>query len=384
MTYEELIAAGIEFREQNQPEQALACFGQAFIQVPDSAAAFNNYGNTLRELGKPRRAIPFLQHACELDPGMSTAQFNLAVAMLISGDAVGGFQQYESRWNFEHLANTLPRYSQPRWIGQPLPGKTIFVLGEQGFGDNIQFVRYLPQLRNLGARVIFHVQPSLIPLLAASSDLAGVELSCSADAPEHFDYWSPIMSLPIGVGTDYATMQSPLQYLNASKQSVTAWQQRLGAKTHQRVGVCWSGRRDTWINKHKAVSFDSVVELIRCNPDLQWINLQSDADDEQSSILADLGVAQYPGTVNNWDDTAGLVHHLDLVIGVDTAVTHLAGALGRPTWVMLSQYALDWRWLLDRDDSPWYPSAKLFRQPGRGDWTSVVDKITQYLSWWKN
>jgi hypothetical protein len=384
MTYEELINAGIEFRERTEPEQALACFGQAFIQVPDSAAAFNNYGNTLREMGQARRAIPFLQHACILDPGMSTAQFNLAVAMLISGDAVGGFKQYESRWNFEHLANTLPKYSQPRWIGQALPGKTIFVLGEQGFGDNIQFVRYLPQLRNLGATVHCHIPESLITLLSASKDMHDIHFSALVDPPEHFDYWSPIMSLPVGFGTDYTTMSSPLQYLDASQESVTEWRQRLGPKTRQRIGVCWSGRRDTWINRHKAVTFESIVDLIRRNPDLQWINLQSDADEEQNTVLTELGVVQYPGTIRGWNDTAGLIHHLDMVVGVDTAVTHLSCALGRPTWVMLSQFALDWRWLLDRDDSPWYPSAKLFRQPVRGDWASVVNKITQYLSWWKN
>ena len=297
--------------------------------------------------------------------------------------AEGGFKQYESRWNFEHLANTLPQYSQPRWVGQALPGKTIFVLGEQGFGDNIQFVRYLPQLRNLGARVIFHVQESLISLLAASKDLEGIELSPSADAPAEFDYWSPIMSLPVGFGTNYGTMSSPLQYLNASEESVIAWQQRLGPKTRQRVGVCWSGRRDTWINRHKAVPFDSMVDLIQRNPDLQWINLQSDAEDNQNRVLAELGVAQYPGTITSWNDTAGLIHHLDMIVGVDTAVTHLACALGRPTWIMLSQFALDWRWLLDRDSSPWYTTARLFRQPKMGDWDSVMTKIDKFLSWFK-
>jgi hypothetical protein len=132
------------------------------------------------------------------------------------------------------------------------------------------------------------------------------------------------------------------------------------------------------------VSFDQIVNLIERNPDFEWINLQADADDSQNAKLVELGVHQYPGTIQTWNDTAGLLHHLDLVIGVDTAVSHLAGAMGRPTWVMLNQYALDWRWLLNRADSPWYPGAKLFRQPVRGDWASVVNQLCQYLSWWKN
>ena len=384
MTYEELISLGIQLREQTRPEESLACFGQAFIQVPESAAAFNNYGNTLREMGFPQRAVPFLEHAILLDPGMATAQFNLAVALLLAGDLRRGFRQYETRWNFEHLAGTLPTFSQPRWTGQDLKDKTIFVIGEQGFGDNIQFARYLSQLRDLGAQVKFHVQPQLIPLLAASRDMRNIEFSPYSNAPEQFDFWSPIMSLPVGFGTDYKTMSSPLQYLEPSAESIKVWQQRLGPKTKQRVGILWSGRRDTWINRHKAVGFEYIVDLIKRNTDIQWINLQADAEDDQNQMLTELGVAQYPGTIVDWNDTAGLIHHLDLVIGMDTAVGHLAGAMGRPTWLMLSQFALDWRWLLDRSDSPWYPSAKLFRQPVREDWGSVINQICQYLGWWKN
>lgn len=385
MTYEELIAAGIELREQTRPEEALACFGQAFIQVPDSAAAFNNYGNTLREMGLPQRAIPFLEHACILDPGMSTAQFNLAVAYLLSGNLERGFPQYESRWNFEHLANTLPNLDRPRWIGQNIHDKTIYVMSEQGFGDNIQFCRYLPQLRNLGAKVIASVQPQLLPLLQASRDMHGIEFTVFSDAPAQFDFWSPIMSLPQALGvTDYKSMHSSLQYLAPSQDSIDAWQQRLGAKTGLRVGVCWSGRRDTWINRHKAVNFENIVALIQSRPEVNWINLQADVDEQQNQVLTNLGVAQYPGTISDWNHTAGLMHHLDLVIGVDTAVGHLGGAMGRPTWLMLSQFALDWRWLLDRTDSPWYPSVKLFRQPHRGDWASVVNQIAKFLDWWKN
>lgn len=385
MTYQELIDLGITYREQTEPEKCLQCFGQAFILEPDSAAAFNNYGNTLREMGQPARAIPFLHHACLLDPGMSTAHFNLSVAILLAGDLRNGIRQYESRWGFEHLRGLLPTFSQPIWRGEDLTDKTILVLGEQGHGDVLHFSRFVAELKTFNPKKIcFQVGPDMVELMQSSKIFQGVEVSVYQEGLPNFDTWSMLMSLPIGLNKDYSNLNSPLQYLEAPARCVQEWQQRLGPKTQQRIGIGWSGRRDTWINRHKAVKFENIVDLIRRNPDHQWINLQADATEEENAALTDLGVSQYPNTIKDWSDTAGLVHHLDLVIGVDTSISHLAGAMGRPLWVMLPQYALDWRWLLDRDDSPWYPSAKLFRQPVRGDWNTVVDRITQYLGWWKN
>ena len=385
MTYQELVDTGITHREHTEPEKALACFGQSFILEPDSAAAFNNYGNTLREMGMPQRAIPFLQHACLLDPGMSTAQFNLSVAMLLAGDLRGGMKQYESRWGFEHLQGLLPEFTQPKWYGEDLNNKTILVIGEQGHGDMLQFSRFVTDLKRYNPKKIcFRLGKDMVELMQSSEMFSGIEISTYSDGLPEFDTWSMIMSLPVGLNLDYSTMDSPLQYLNAPSRCITEWQQRLGPKTRQRIGIGWSGRRDTWINRHKAVKFENIVDLIKRNPEHQWINLQADASSEENAILTSLGVSQFPGTIADWSDTAGLMHHLDLVIGVDTSISHLAGAMGRPVWVMLPQYALDWRWLLDRDNSPWYPSAKLFRQSVRGDWNSVIDKITQYLGWWKN
>jgi hypothetical protein len=385
MTYQEIIDQGIAFREQTEPEKALACFGQAMILEPDSAAAFNNYGNTLRELGFPLRSIPFLQHACILDPDMSTAQFNLAVAMLIGGNLRGGMRQYESRWKFEHLDGLLPNYSQPVWTGQDIDGKSILIVGEQGHGDIFQFCRFVENIKRLQPKKIYlQVVDSMIDLLKSCNIMENVEIGVYDNNATDFDYWAMIMSLPIGLDLDYQTLNSPLQYINASPQSVKEWQLRLGPKTQQRIGIFWSGRRDTWINRHKAVKFENIIDLIQRNPGHQWINLQADATEEENQKLTELGVCQYPGAIRHWGDTAGLIHHLDLVIGVDTAIGHLAGAMGRPTWIMLSHYALDWRWLLDRNDSPWYPSVKLFRQPKINDWDSAINQLCQYLAWWKN
>jgi hypothetical protein len=381
MNTEELIDAGTACREQNDPEGALKYYGQALLHDRHSASAFNNYGNTLREIGDPEGAIPFLQRAIQLVPSATTPNFNLAVAYLLAGDYARGWAQYEHRWTFEHLAGTLPQHKQPRWTGQDLKDKTILVIQEQGLGDVIQFIRFIFPLHAMGARIILQANNNLSPLFANSAIIS--QIIDMTDTPTNFDYWTPIMSLPLFLGITLENLTQHLIYLNAQSALVQNWALLLGKKTRLRVGFCWSGRPDSWINRHKGMPFDVMCDLIKRNPGYEWINLQVECSEEQAQKLETLGVKRYPGTIRNFADTAALIHHMDVVISVDTAVAHLAGALGRPTWIPLNWYGTDWRWLLNRDSSPWYSSARLFRQPKLGDWSSVVDKIHQYLSWFK-
>ena len=376
-----LIEQGNQHRSNNQPDQALQCYMLAMCQDPDSAAAFNNYGNVMREIGQPRRAIPFLEHAAILDPSHVTARFNLAVSYLIMGDYARGWPAYESRWQYEHLAGSLPQHAQPRWTGQDLKDKTILVVGEQGHGDNIQFCRFLFNLHAMGAKILFQVTDGMIPLLSNASIINWV--GGYTDTPPEFDYWIPIMSIPGVLGITVDNLPKQISYINAQETQVKEWLQRMGPKTRMRVGFSWSGRRDAWLNQHKGMPFETMLELVKNNPEYEWINLQVDATDEESQALADAGVTMYPGTIASFADTAALMMCLDVVISVDTAVTHLAGALGRPTWLMLQWFATDWRWMLDRDSSPWYSTVRIFRQPAMGDWTSVTKKIAQYLTWFK-
>ena len=380
MDTEQLIAYGNQCRTDRNPEGALAYYAQAFVQDRHSAAAFNNYGNVLRECGDPTGAIPFLQRSIELDPTSSTAQFNLSVAYLLAGDYQRGWAQYETRWQFEHLAGTLPDYPQPRWTGQDLTGKTILILGEQGHGDNIQFVRFVGDVSGRGGRVVLMINDSLKPLFLGPA----IPMIISPGEPiPAFDYWIPIMSIPGVIGNTLDNLSHIQYYLTADSKRTKIWQDRLGPKKRLRVGFCWSGRRDTWINQHKGMPFETMLALIKRNPDYEWINLQCDCTTEEETALVDAGVKAYPGAIQNFADSAALIMHMDVVLAVDTAVAHLAGALGRPVWVMLNQYGLDWRWLLNRDDSPWYANARLFRQPKMDDWTSVTDKIHKFLSWYK-
>lgn len=380
MDTEQLIDLGNQAREQNNPELALSHYAQALTQDRNSASAFNNYGNVLRECGDPLGGIPFLQRSIQLAPTHPTAQFNLAVAYLLAGDYARGWPQYETRWNYEHLAGTLPKFDQPRWTGQDIRGKTLLIIGEQGHGDNIQFVRFVSDIKSRGARPILVVDRSLIPLFQSP----GIDNIIGFGEPlPPFDYWTPIMSIPGIVGSTVENLASVQYYLTADAKLQQAWQQQLGPKNRLRVGFCWSGRRDTWINRHKAMPFATMLELIKRNPTYEWVNLQCDCTAEEESELLAAGVRAYPGAIQTFADSAALLMHMDVVLAVDTAVAHLAGSLGRPVWVMLSQFALDWRWLLDRDSSPWYSTARLFRQPRMGDWDSVTDKIHKFLSWYK-
>jgi hypothetical protein len=381
MDSSQLIEEGNQYRANNQPAQALQCYTLAMCQDPDSAAAFNNYGNVMREMGQPRRGIPFLEHAIILDPNNVTAKFNIAVSHLIMGDYARGWPAYEARWQYEHLAGTEPQFSQPRWQGEDLKDRTILVVGEQGHGDNIQFCRFLMNLHAIGARVLFQTTEGLIPLLGNSGIISWI--GRYSDEPPVFDYWIPIMSIPGVLGVTLENLPRQVQYITASPDRYAAWLKLLGPKKRMRVGFSWSGRRDAWLNRHKGMPFESMFELIRNNPDYEWINLQVDATDEEEAALAAIGVTRYPGSIQSFADTAALISCLDVVISVDTAITHLAGALGRPTWLMLQWFATDWRWMLDRDSSPWYSTVRIFRQPAMGDWASVTKKIEQYLTWFK-
>lgn len=376
-----LIDQGNTFRAENEPEKALQCYAQALTADRNCAAAFNNYGNVLREVGEAEGAIPFLKRAIALDPSNITAQFNLAIAYLLSGDYQQGWPQYEWRWQYEHLAGTMPPFTQPRWRGEDLAGKTILVVGEQGHGDNIQFVRYLYNLHVMGAEIILQVTNGLVPLLSGSpiiKRVSGYDYTVT-----DFDYWVPIMSIPGILGAHLGNMPRPVNYLNADPELQRQWGQYFGHKRRLRVGFSWSGRRDNWLNRHKGMPFSTMCEMIQDNPDYEWINLQADCTPDEDQHLRELGAHCLPPNPNMWADTAAQMMHMDVIVTVDTAVAHLAASLGRPTWIMLNWFATDWRWGLNRDDSPWYATARLFRQPAMGDWHSVTRKVGQYLSWFK-
>jgi hypothetical protein len=380
METELLIAQGNTHRERHQPDLALACYAQAFVQDYTSTSAFNNYGNVLREMGFPDRAQPFLEHAVRIDPANETARFNLAVCHLLQGNYAQGWPAYEDRWNFQHLRGALPDLPQPRWTGQNLSGKTILVIGEQGLGDTIQFARFCDTLIEQGAKVLLVVDASLVSLFGGNKQLA--VFAFGTTVPE-YDYWITVMSIPGILNITADTLTAPLSYLTVDSVAQSEWQKKLGPRRRLRVGFSWSGRKDTWIHQHKSVPFGQIVNMIQACPNYEWVNLQIDADDAESQVLTQLGCATYPGSISCMADSAALISCMDVVISVDTAVSHLSAALGRPTWIMLNHYGVDWRWLLNRSTSPWYPTARLFRQPTIGNWGPVMAHIIRHLNLFK-
>jgi Tetratricopeptide repeat len=380
MTPNEILDLGNEYRAQRNPEKALECYAQAFVMDRNYAPAFNNYGNVLRELGDPAGSIPFLERAITLEPNYVHAHFNRAVSLLLAGDYERGWPAYECRWHYEHLAGTEPNFDKPKWRGEDLKDKTILVVGEQGHGDIIQFSRFIFNLKQAGATVLLQTTSGLVRLFSSG---AVSRVGVYGEDLGEFDYWIPIMSLPGILGVTVKNFPKVLSYLSAPVNLVADWQKILGPKKKIRVGFGWTGRRDSWLNLHKSIPLPKMLEIIKANPEHDWINLQADATPEEASMLADAGVLCFPGTSSDFADTAALMMHLDVVVSVDTSNAHLAGALGRPTWIMLNKYAVDWRWMVDKRTTHWYQSAVLFRQDAMDDWDSVNRKITQHLKLYK-
>jgi tetratricopeptide (TPR) repeat protein len=382
MNIDQLLEQGNQHRANHQPELALKCYAAILGEDFNHGAAFNNYGNVLREMGYPARAIPFLHAAHDIDPSNVTTEFNLAVAYLINGDYEKGWRYYEARWRYEHMSGVKPKLPKPEWTGQDLKDKTILLVGEQGLGDQIQFLRFSANLLSAGAKIKLVLSPSVKTLFPSpAGHIIGV-YAPGEDLGE-YDYWISMMSIPRVIGLRLETITHQLQYIAATPEKVKEWTSRLGVKKRMRIGVCWRGREDSWIHNHKAIPIEKITDLIRRNPEHQWINLTVDSTEEESAAITAAGGECYPGTIKDFSDTAGLMHHLDLVISVDTANAHLAGAMGRPVWIPLNAYGNCWRWLLKREDSPWYPSARLYRQPVIGDWDSVINRMHKFLGFFK-
>lgn len=376
-----LVDLGNQRRNEDQYHEALRYYAQSFIEDPENINAWNNYGNVLREIGEPMRAIPFLEHACVIKPDFVTGHFNQAVALLLAGEYARGWEKYEWRWQYEHLANSKPVFNAPEWQGESLEGKTILVYAEQGFGDVIQFSRFLYDLHIRGAEILFVCMTGLVPLFQPSYAIK--QCTSDLDALSKFDCWIPIMSLPRVLKVTKDSLRHDLCYIQSQTEYINKWTTLLGSKTKMRIGICWSGRRDNWVNRYKGVPVSYFVDLIKSNPQHEWINLQAEALEDEQQKLNAVPIRSFPGAVQSWADTAGLVHHLDLVISIDTSIAHLAGAMGKPTWIPLTKFAVDWRWGLGIDQTPWYPSARLFRQPDFGDWGSVFAKLDKFLSQFK-
>jgi tetratricopeptide (TPR) repeat protein len=360
----------------NRPEEALAAYDRALTFAPENTQLLTNRAVALRRLDRPHEALMSASRALVARPGFAQARFVESVAQLTLGDFAAGWRGYEARWDVGLLSSQRRSFAAPLWLGsESLAGKTILLHAEQGSGDTIQFVRYAPLVAQRGAKVVLEVQRELAPLL---SGVAGVDVVIARGAPlPDFDLHCPLLSLPLAFATDQASIPADIPYLAASGDKIAIWRERL-PQGRPLVGLAWSGGvwHDNDLNRSmELATFAPVLDVAG----ITFVSLQHDVRERDLPVLQKLpGLLRFKTRFDDFADTAAVVSLLDAVISVDTAVAHLAGAMGKPLLLLLP-YAADYRWLRERQDSPWYPTARLYRQQKFGDWDSVVQTLIQDL-----
>jgi tetratricopeptide (TPR) repeat protein len=368
---------GVALAARDELEAAIASFRRAIDLKPDYAQAHNNLGAALKDLGRLEGAADSLREAIAHSGDFANAQWNLGLLNLLKGNFAEGWRGYEQRLKLPENQWLTKRFSQPLWNGEELNGRTILLLAEQGLGDTIQFVRYARLVARRGGRVIVFAPPSLRRLLAR---VEGIErVVCDRDALPKFDVQCPLLSLPRIFQTRLENIPAEIPYLSADPELAGGWSRRLSAQDRRRrIGLVWAGGSNHKRDRVRSVA-PSLFSPLAAVSDARFFSLQKGEAGEQKKLLpAELELIDWTSGLGDFADTAALVAHLDLVITVDTAVAHLAGAMGKPVWLALP-FILDWRWMLERMDSPWYPTMRLFRQPRRGDWCSVMQEMTTAL-----
>ena len=366
---------GNALRELKRLDEALANYDQALRIKPNYAEAYSNRGNALRELKRLDEALASYDQALRIKPNYAEAHWNESLCRLLKGEFEAGWQKYEWRW-LRRDRTELPRsYPQPLWLGkEDLAGKTVLLYGEQGFGDTLQFSRYVRHVAALGAEIVLEVPGALLPLF---SELEGKPtLVTKRSSLPAFDFHCPLMSLPLAFKTGLADIDGA-PHLRVPEDRLTAWKTRISAAGTPRVGLVWSGSAVHKNDSNRSISLGEFKHLLVNGP--AFFCLQKEIRESDQIALKSLPMVRtFASDLTDFADTAALVSLMDVVITVDTSVAHLAGALGKKVWILLP-YVPDWRWLLDRSDSPWYDSATLFRQPKIGDWASVIDTVRQRL-----
>ena len=372
------IHRAITLMEMGESDKAFAAIDQLIEARPNYPEGHNTRGAFFMQLGRLPEAITNLRRAVELRGEFPEAAWNLGYLLLLHGNFVEGWRHYESRRI--QKGTTWIRLKGPEWRGEPLEGKRLFLYAEQGFGDALQFVRFVRLAARMGAKVMLGVHPPLAELFSTMEERSIIVRH--GEPTPAFDYHAPIMSVPFILGLDEKQIPGQIPgdvpYLRADPARIAAWNERL-PQSRLRVGIAWQGSK---ADPERWVPLAAFAPLSRV-PGVTLISLQkTDGLDQLAELPAGMTVEtlgpDFDAGPNAFLDTAAVMMNLDLIVSIDTGIGHLAGALGRPVWIAL-KYHPDWRWLLDRKDSPWYPTARLFRQRQKGEWTPVIQEIADEL-----
>ena len=357
--------------------EALASYDQAIALQPADALVHYNRALLLQDGLRWQEALASYDHAVAIDPQFADAQYNRALTQLFLGDFANGWRGYEWRWrNAQRLViGEVRTFEQPLWLGaEPIAGRRLLLHCEGGLGDTLQFCRYASGCARLGATVLLEVQPPLIELLATLEGVSECIVAGSALPP--FDYHCPLMSLPLAFKTTVETIPAPRRYVRADPARIAEWHARLGSPSRPRIGLVWSGNPNNALDQRRSIR---LAEWIAHLPtELDYFCVQRQVRPGDAAALDSSAIFSFDDDLLDFANTAALCECLDLVVSVDTSIAHLSGALGRPTWVPLA-FIPDWRWMLGRDDCPWYPTMRLYRQQAAGNWSEVLARVATDL-----
>ena len=375
-SFEALSLLALIAAQQGDFAHALVSYDRIIAVKPDFADAYSNRGASFAALNRPNEALANFDQAIAIDPNHVEAHVGRAITWLLLGDFAHGWREFEWRWKTSQGRAMQERkgFSQPPWLGaEDIAAKTILLHSEKGLGDTLQFCRFAKHVHGLGATVLLQVQEALVEVL----DLDGVaQIHADTRQPPPFDVHCPLLSLPMALKVELATIPAE-KYLRAPPASAARWRAKLGERSKPRVGLVWRGDPNNPIDHRRSLT---LAQLLPHLPDRhQYMSLQMELNESERGIVAAYSLNFRQSQEMNFVETAALCECLDLVISVDTSVAHLSAALGQKTWILLP-FNADCRWLLDRSDSPWYRSAKLYRQERSGDWGSVLTRVAADLN----
>ena len=365
---------------QGRHEAAIDAYRKTIALKPDHPGVHNYLALSLRNLNRLEDALPMHRIGMAAKPDDPDAHCNYALTLLLSGNLTQGWREYESRSKCTTFQSPFVQRNKPLWDGSFLDGKTILIHPEQGLGDTIQFIRYAPIVAQFGGRVIVECQP---PLLRLAKKIPGVaQWVPRGEQLPPFDVHCPMLSLPLALWTTLDTVPAATPYLHPDQDQVEKWAQKLGPKTQPlRVGLVWRGNPGHKNDTNRSLGAGMLEPLAQI-AGIEFVSLQK-SEANSAPPAPGVKLTDYTADITDFADTAALIANLDVVLSVDTSVAHLAGALGRPVWTLLP-FAPDWRWMLKREDSPWYPSMRLFRQATAGNWSEVIERVGVALGEWRD